>query len=82
VETGRFQRNEQRTMATKLMESTRCTAEHVAQRIKRAIARKELYVLVPGVAGFLWRLKRLMPVRFLKRVAKQSSQASAAANKK
>ena len=32
------------------------------QRILRAIDRKQLYVTVPGVATFFWRLKRLMPV--------------------
>jgi NAD(P)-dependent dehydrogenase (short-subunit alcohol dehydrogenase family) len=70
INTGRFQTKAQQEAAAKLMASSRCTAEHVAQKIIRAIERKKLYVFVPGIATFFWRLKRLMPVSVLRFVAR------------
>jgi len=78
IKSGRFGNDQQREVATQLMASSKCTAEHVAQRILRAIDRKQLYVTVPGVATFFWRLKRLMPVGVLKMIAKRNIQATAA----
>jgi NAD(P)-dependent dehydrogenase (short-subunit alcohol dehydrogenase family) len=79
---GRFQTEAQQTMARRLMGGSKCTAEQVAGRIVRAIERRELYVMVPGVAGFLWRFKRLMPTRLLNRVARENARALAAAANK
>ncbi len=59
------------------MAGSKCTAEHVAQRILRAIERKKLYVFVPGIATFFWRLKRLMPVAVLKLIARRNVAATA-----
>jgi short-subunit dehydrogenase len=81
VKSGRFQGEKQREVATKLMASSKCTADHVAQRILRAIDRKQLYVTVPGVATFFWRLKRLMPVTVLKLISKRNAQATAASGR-
>jgi NAD(P)-dependent dehydrogenase (short-subunit alcohol dehydrogenase family) len=81
IKSGRFQGDKQREVASKLMASSKCTAEHVAQRILRAIDRKQLYVTVPGVATFFWRLKRLMPVTVLKLISKRNAQATAASGK-
>ena len=77
VKSGRFQGDGQREAATKLMAGARCTAEHVAQRILKAIDRKQLYVTVPGEATFFWRLKRLMPVRALKMIARRNPSGAA-----
>lgn len=82
VKSGRFQGDGQREVATKLMASSTCTAEHVAAKILRAIDRKRLYVTVPGVATFFWRLKRLMPVSVLKLISNRNAQATAATGRK
>jgi hypothetical protein len=58
-------------MATKLMSSSKCTADDVAAKVLKAIDRRRLYVTVPGMATFFWRLKRLMPVGLLKLIAKR-----------
>ncbi len=78
IKTGRFQTPAQQQAAAKLMASSKCTAEHVAQRILRAVERKRLYVFAPGIATFFWRLKRLMPVSVLKLVARRNAQVSGA----
>lgn len=74
IKSGRFATDEQQKMAAKLMSSSKCTAEYVAQRVMRAIDRKHLYVFVPGVASFFWRLKRLMPVGVLKMIARRNAE--------
>ena len=79
VKSGRFQGDAQREVATKLMADSKCTAEHVAQQILRAIDRRQLYLTVPREATFFWRLKRLMPLRVLKLIA--SRNLDGAANK-
>ncbi len=78
IKTGRFQTEAQRDAAAKLMAGSKCTAQHVAERIVRAIDRKQLYVFVPGIATFFWRLKRLMPVSVLKLVARRNERVSGA----
>jgi short-subunit dehydrogenase len=79
VVNGRFQNPTQRTAAERFMSQSRATAEQVAQRVLRAVGRKELYVFVPAVASFFWRLKRLMPKTVLKLIARRHTRESAAA---
>ncbi len=75
---GRFATPAQREIAGKLMDSSTCTADEVAAKVLKAIDRKRLYVTVPGASTFFWRLKRLMPVRMLKLVAKRGERMAAA----
>jgi NAD(P)-dependent dehydrogenase (short-subunit alcohol dehydrogenase family) len=77
IEKGRYQRPEQKEIAAKLMGQSKCTPQQVAQRIMRAIRRKELYVFVPGIAGFYWRLKRLMPLGVLKLIGRRNNLLAA-----
>jgi NAD(P)-dependent dehydrogenase (short-subunit alcohol dehydrogenase family) len=69
LENGRFHKPDQRQVANTLMSHSRISAEAVAQKIIRAVERKQLYVFAPGVAGFFWRLKRMMPRSLLRFVA-------------
>ena len=78
LENGRFQTSEQKKAAAKFMDQSRCTAEHVAKKIMRAVDKRQLYVFVPGAASFFWRLKRLMPVRLLNLVARRHAKLVAA----
>jgi NAD(P)-dependent dehydrogenase (short-subunit alcohol dehydrogenase family) len=78
VRSSRYQSKQQHQIATKLMGESTCTAEYVAQRIVRAIRRKDLYLLVPRIAGMFWRLKRLMPVGVLKLIARRGDREMAA----
>jgi short-subunit dehydrogenase len=78
IKSGRFNNEQQREVASQLMANSKCTAEDVAERIVRAIQRKQLYVTVPGVATLFWRLKRMMPVRVLKMIARRNMAATAA----
>ncbi|REK10535.1 MAG: SDR family NAD(P)-dependent oxidoreductase [Planctomycetota bacterium] len=79
INSGRFASDDQQKTAAKLMSSSKCTAEYVSQRILRAIDRKDLYVFVPRVATFFWRMKRLMPVRVLKMIARRNAEVAGAA---
>jgi NAD(P)-dependent dehydrogenase (short-subunit alcohol dehydrogenase family) len=76
IKTGRFHNQAQQEAAAKLMAGSKCTAEDVARKIIKAIDRKQLYVFVPGIATFFWRLKRLMPVSVLKLVARRNQKVS------
>ncbi len=69
IRNGRFQSPEQRKFADRMMSKSTATAEQVADLILRAIDRRQLYVCVPRVARFFWRLKRLMPVTVLNMIA-------------
>lgn len=75
---GRFHTAEQRRAAEALMSQAKATPEDVAKRVTRAIERGELYVFVPGVAGFFWRLKRLMPRTVLKLISHRQTKTAAA----
>jgi short-subunit dehydrogenase len=79
IHSSRYQDKRQHEIASKLMSRSKCTPEHVAQRIVRAIERKQLYVFVPGIAGFYWRFKRLMPRSLLKFVARRGAREVAVA---
>ena len=78
IRSGRSQSKHLEAIAAKLMSESKCTAEHVAKRIVRAIRRKDLYLFVPGIAGFFWRLKRLMPVGALKFIVRRNAREIAA----
>jgi NAD(P)-dependent dehydrogenase (short-subunit alcohol dehydrogenase family) len=82
VRDGRFQSNGQRKMASRLMSSSRVTAEHVAKRIVRAVERNQLYVFVPAIASIFWRLKRLMPRVLLNMIARRNAREAAAVESK
>ncbi|MFA6212725.1 MAG: SDR family NAD(P)-dependent oxidoreductase [Candidatus Obscuribacterales bacterium] len=47
-----------------LMEDSALDPADVARMTLAAVAAKQLYVVLPGRARFLWRLKRLLPNRF------------------
>ena len=51
--------------------------DRTASEIATAIRRKELYVFVPGIAGFYWRLKRLMPLGVLKLIGRRNNLLTA-----
>lgn len=78
LQSGRFQTQQQRKLADRMMSQSRATADQVAKRVMRAIERNELYVFVPAVASVFWRLKRLMPKTVLKLIARRQARESAA----
>ena len=82
IRSGRSQSKQHQEVAAKLMSKSKCTAEQVAERIVRAIWRKDLYLFVPRIAGFYWRLKRLMPVGALKLIARGNARAIAALDRR
>lgn len=77
VRDSRFQNEQQRKAAAKLMSKSRTTADDVARRVVRAIERRQLYVMVPGVAAFYWRLKRLAPRFVLDLIARRHARETA-----
>jgi NAD(P)-dependent dehydrogenase (short-subunit alcohol dehydrogenase family) len=81
VHSGRFASERQRHMAGRLMSKSRLTADELAQKILRAIDRKQLYVFAPLVAGVFWRLKRFMPLLLLKLVARNYQSEMTAADR-
>ena len=78
LDNGRFQTDDQRKLADRLMGTSRATAGDVAKRIMRAIDRNQLYVFVPAVASIFWRLKRLMPITVLKIIGRRQAKEAAA----
>ncbi len=78
---GRFATDRQRVMAGRLMSKSRLTADELAQRVLRAIDRKQLYVFAPLVSQVFWRLKRFMPMVLLKLVARSHRVEMAAAER-
>ena len=68
VARGRFDTEHQRQSALRYMRRSRISSEGVADRIVRAIRRKQLYVFAPARAWLLWRLKRAMPSALLRLV--------------
>lgn len=67
---ARFQTNEQKRVADRMMKDSKLTADDVAARVMRAVDRKQLYVFVPRLADLVWRMKRLMPVTLLNIVSR------------
>jgi NAD(P)-dependent dehydrogenase (short-subunit alcohol dehydrogenase family) len=78
LENGQFENELERELAARMMNTSRVKVEAVARTIYLQILRKRLYVFVPGIAGYVWRLKRLLPVWLLNSVAKERQQAALA----
>jgi NAD(P)-dependent dehydrogenase (short-subunit alcohol dehydrogenase family) len=57
-----------RMQATQLMQNSRYTAPDVARDVLTMAGSGKLYIVLPRSARALWRLKRWMPLVFLKRV--------------
>jgi short-subunit dehydrogenase len=60
-----------REAAQNAMESSSYTVDDVARDTLAHAARGDFYIVLPGSARWLWRLKRWMPRRFLKLVASE-----------
>jgi short-subunit dehydrogenase len=69
LESFRGPDNSRRT-AMELMKTSGYGAPEVAKDVLTAAARRELYIVLPRRARGLWRLKRWLPSRFVRRVAK------------
>lgn len=65
VAKGRFQDEQLRKAAQNFTLSARITADDVAQAVIRGIARRQLYIVLPARARWLWRLKRWAPAAWL-----------------
>ena len=78
LESGRFCRTVQRKTADGYMARARLVPEDIAEAAVRAMDKKQLHVVLPARARFLWRWKRLSPLTFLKIVASGYRRALAA----
>ena len=67
---ARFCTPQERTSASRLMERARLTADDVARAIEKAVARKQLYVVLPARARWFWRFRRMWPAAMMKLVAR------------
>lgn len=67
---ARFQTAQQKKLAERLTSGGRMTADDVANKMLRAIERKQLYLFVPWMAGLIWRFKRFSPVWALNTVSR------------
>lgn len=74
--TGRFTQTDWRRVAEKAFEVSTMTAEYVADQAVHAMQHKQLYVVLPKSARLQWWFKRLMPQRFLRKVAAMMRDAS------
>ncbi len=72
---ARFHTDEQRESAGRLMKGARLSADDVARAILRAIARKQLYLVLPARARFYWWLRRLWPAAMMKLMARIAAHA-------
>ncbi len=72
---ARFHTEPQRQSAGRLMQSARLSAEDVARAILRAVARRQLYLVLPARARLFWRLRRLWPAAMMKLVARITARA-------
>ena len=68
--TARFSNAQERQSAGRLMERAKISADDVAKAIERAIARRQLYVVLPARARWFWRFRRLCPAAMMKLVAR------------
>lgn len=66
---GRFQQELARTIAADYMRKSGFTADHVANAAVRAMYRKKFYVIEGRRARWLWRVKRSMPLGFMRLIA-------------
>jgi NAD(P)-dependent dehydrogenase (short-subunit alcohol dehydrogenase family) len=72
--------NEQRAMAQRIMQSSGEDATSAARAILGAAAGGRLHIVWPGKYRLAWRLKRLFPAWFVRRVAKMRDRRSPGAN--
>jgi NAD(P)-dependent dehydrogenase (short-subunit alcohol dehydrogenase family) len=72
---ARFHTTAQQQSAARLMHSARISADDVARAIERAIARKQLYLMLPRRIRFVWLLRRLWPMAMMKLVARVAAKA-------
>jgi NAD(P)-dependent dehydrogenase (short-subunit alcohol dehydrogenase family) len=72
--------NEQRAMAQRIMQSSGEDATSAARAILRAVASGRLHIVWPGKYRLAWRLKRLFPAWFVRRVAKMRDRSLPGAN--
>jgi short-subunit dehydrogenase len=61
-------------LAQQLVELSQLTAETVATTTLIKMSCDELYVVLPSEAKFLWRLKRFMPNRFWRFIAREATK--------
>ncbi len=73
VRSSRFTTQAQHEMAVQLMNESSATAEQVAERIYRAVQRKQLYVITPTMAKVFAMLKRLAPRLTIDMIAKRGT---------
>jgi NAD(P)-dependent dehydrogenase (short-subunit alcohol dehydrogenase family) len=71
VDNGRFSSEAERGIARGEFERTRLTAEVVADAALRAMARRQLYVVLPAKARLIWWIKRLSPALFFRIVSRE-----------
>lgn len=71
LESGRFAEDCQREIAEEYMLRSQVTAEDVVVATLTAMRRRKLYVVLGRKSLWLWRLKRWIPARLLRRVAGQ-----------
>lgn len=76
IETGRFPDEAGRQIAVARTAASTYSSDDVAEAAVRAIGTRRLYVLMPDKSRWYWRLKRLVPQRFMHYVAKEFQQAT------
>ena len=69
LDNGRFTSPAEQRIARAEFTRTKLTAEKVADAAVRAMARKQLYVILPAKARVLWWIKRLSPRLFFRIIA-------------
>jgi NAD(P)-dependent dehydrogenase (short-subunit alcohol dehydrogenase family) len=69
LEKGRFMQEFGRELAADYMRKSTFTADHVADAAVKAMHRKKFYVVEGRRARWLWRVKRSIPLGFLKLVS-------------
>ena len=77
LETARVASDAERAMAESAFANSTMTADQVAAAALRAVARGDLYCLPMREARLMWRVKRLMPLRFHKTMASARLQRMA-----
>jgi NAD(P)-dependent dehydrogenase (short-subunit alcohol dehydrogenase family) len=71
LDRGRFAEDRHRRVAAAVADRSSLSAERVADAAVRAVARRQLYVFLPGRARLVWWFKRLFPLGFLAAVVSE-----------
>jgi short-subunit dehydrogenase len=66
-----------RATAVKLMKQSGLSASQVAIELLGQVGAGKLHIVIPGSAGWLWRLKRWMPSAFVNLIAKRAEKSPA-----